>query len=202
MVGPLIDSVELRFRQARVIIIAIKMLRRCGQGIVRGNERNEQHPRLVGVFLGLFVQPDLRARGDLAIVQGVRRLAGTGHARHFVGGATHRQIVANETEQVALFVDDVHRHDGFGESGILFVGAEVKLADRDDAVSGFAQAMMPTRHRPVIGVGIVPEPDLMDVLAGGECRARRNADRRRRPARGEARARAASRSRFGVCTRG
>src|SRR5262249_42050293 len=69
---------------------------------------------------------------------------------------------------------------------IVVVGAEMELSDRDDAMAGGAQAMMPALHRSVIRVGVVPEPYAVNVASGGEGRARRNADRRRRPAGGEA----------------
>src|SRR6266849_1940646 len=61
---------------------------------------------------------------------------------------------------------------------MVFVGpAEMQLADRYHAVAALAQQVMPGGHRAVVGVGIVPEADLVDVLADGEARARRNAYR-------------------------
>src|SRR5262249_44460261 len=185
MVGPLVAVVEFRLRQARVVVVVVEMLGRCRQRIMRGDERDEQHPRLVAIFRRLLVQPDLRAGGDLAIVLRVGRLAGAGHARHLVGGAAHRQVIADEPEQIAFALDHVHRHDRFGEAAVVLVGAEVELADRDHAMPGVAQAVMPARDRAVVGVGVVPEADLVDVVAGGEGGARRDADRGGGPAGGE-----------------
>jgi hypothetical protein len=65
----------------------------------------------VGKLACLLAQPDLRARGDLAIVLGIGRLTGAGHARHLVGGATHRQVVADQAEQIALSFHHLHGHE-------------------------------------------------------------------------------------------
>jgi hypothetical protein len=164
------------------------MLGRRGERVVRGDERDEQHPRLVAVLRRLLAQPDLRARGDVPVVLRVRRLSRSRHARHLVGGAAHRQVVADQAHQVAFALDHVHRHDGLGESAVVVVGAEMELADRHRLVAGLAQAVVPARDRAVIWIGVVPEADLVDVFAGRERRARRDADRRGRPAGGKPRA--------------
>src|SRR5690348_6046661 len=46
--------------------------------------------------------------------------------------------------------------------------------------------MMPARDRAVVRIGVYPKADLVDVFAGRETGARRNTDRRRRPARRKA----------------
>src|SRR5215204_2320089 len=76
-------------------------------------------------------------------------------------------------------------NDGLREAGVLLVGPKMELADGNNRVAGLAQPMMPARDRAVVRVGVVPESDLVNVFAGGERGARRNADRRRRPARRE-----------------
>jgi hypothetical protein len=71
----------------------------------------------------------------------------------------------------------MHGNDLIGKSVVILLRAEVQFADRDDAVTRFTQMVMPARDRPIIGIGVIPKPDLMNVLAGCECRARRNANR-------------------------
>ena len=41
----------------------------------------------------------------------------------------------------------------------------MQLTDRDHLVSRFSKSMVPTRDRTIIGIGIVPEPNLMNVFA-------------------------------------
>ncbi len=162
------------------------MLRRRRQRVVRRHERDKQYPRLGPIFWRLLMQPDLRARRDLAVILGVGRFAGPGHARHLVGRAAHRQVVADKAHQIALAADDLHRNDRFRKSAVILIRAKVKLADRHDLVARIAQAVMPARYRAVIRIGVVPISDLMNVLAGGKGSPRGDADRRRRPAIGKA----------------
>jgi hypothetical protein len=181
MIGSFCGRIELRQRQMRIVVIAVEMLGRSGQRVMRRHERDEQNPRFAAAFLALLVQPDLRARGDVAVVERVRRLARSAESGHLVSGASHRQIVANEAEKIAFAFDDVHRHDRLREAAILVLRAEMQFSDRDDAMAGVTQVMMPARDRAVIRIGIVPKSDLMNVLAGRERGARRDAHGRRRP---------------------
>ena len=66
--------------------------------------------------------------------------------------------------------------------------AEMQLADRDDAMPGVAQCVVPARDRAFVAVGVVPVADLVHVAADGECRPRRYADRAGRVRCREARA--------------
>ena len=145
---------------------------------MRAHEGDEQHPRLGFVFGRLLAQPDLSARGDLAVVGGVHALAGTGHLGHLVGAAALGHVfVSHQAQEIAHAVEDVHADLLVGEAVVVVLAAEVQLADRDDLVAALPQQMMPARDRAVVGDGVVPGADLMHVLAGGECRARGHAHR-------------------------
>ena len=156
---------------------------------MRTHERHEQHPRSVAPLRRLLVQPYLRARRDVAVVDGVGRLAGAGALGHLVAALALRDVLADQALHVADAVDDVHRHDLFGEAVVVAgPAAEMQLADRDDAMPGVAQRVVPARDRAVVAVGVVPVADLVHVAADRECRARRHADRAGRVRRREARA--------------
>jgi hypothetical protein len=134
------------------------------------------------------MKPDLRARADVLVVDGVGGLARARHGDHLPGVAPLRHVVADQAEQVALAFVDVHRNDFFREAVVLAGLAEVQLADRGDAVAGLPEQVVPGRRLAVVGVGVVPVADLVDVLAAGEARARRDADRAGGVGRAEARA--------------
>ena len=87
-----------------------------------------------------------------------------------------------------MAADHVHRRDLAREAVIATRALEVQLADRDDLVAALAQHVVPARHGAVVGVAVVPVADLEVVLAGGESRARRHADRRGGVGVGETRA--------------
>ena len=110
--------VQLRHRQVH-LPVPVEPVRRRGEREVRRHERHEQHPGPVAPLRSLLVQPDLRARRDVAIVDRVRRLAGTGHLRHLLAALAHRDVVPHEPLHVADAFDDVHRHDLFGESAVV-----------------------------------------------------------------------------------
>ena len=187
----------MRARVLRVLLghrqvllpIAVEPLRRRGERKMRAHERHEQHPRAVTPLRRLLVQPDLRARRDVAVVHGVGRLAGAGAPGHLVAALALRDVLADQALDVADAVDDVHRHDLFGEAVVVArTAAEMQLADRDDAMPGVAQRVVPARDRAFVAVGVVPVADVVHVAADGERRPRRHADRARRVRRREARA--------------
>ena len=156
---------------------------------MRGRERHEQHPRSVAPLRRLLVQPDLRARRDVAVVHRVGRLTGAGAPGHLVAALALRDVLADQALHVADAVDDVHRHDLFGEAVVVArTAAEMQLADRDDAMPGVAQCVVPARDRAFVAVGVVPVADVVHVAADGECRPRRHADRAGRVRCREARA--------------
>src|SRR6266446_500305 len=130
---------------------------------MRRDERYEQHPRTIAPAWRFLVQPDLRARGDVAVVGGIRRLAGPGELRHLVAALALRNVIADEALDVADAVDDMHRHDLLGKPVVVAVpAAEMQLADRDDAMTSSAQTVMPARNRSIVGVRVVPVPDIVN----------------------------------------
>ena len=156
---------------------------------MRRDERHEQHPRPIAPFRRFLVQPDLRARGDLAVVDRIRGFAGPRLARHLVAALARRNALADQPLDVADAVDDVHRHDLFGKAVVVaLAAAKVQLADRDHAMAGVAQRVVPARDRAVVAVGVVPVADLVHVAPDREARAGRHADRARGVRRREARA--------------
>ena len=135
MMRPLVRRVELGQRQV-LLPVAIEPVRRRGQRKVRQHERHEQHPRPVAPLRRFLVQPDLRARRDVAIVDGVRRFAGPRALRHLVAALARGDVLADEALDVADAVDDVHRHDLLGEAVIVArQAAKMELADRHDAMT-------------------------------------------------------------------
>src|SRR6266581_3075878 len=152
------------------------MLRRCGEGKVRRHEGHEQHPRLAGVLGALLAQPDLCARADLFVIESVGRLAWSGHRSHFSRSAAPWHILPHQAQQIPLALDDVHGYLLFGKAVVFVWPAEMQLSDRDYAVAVLTQQVMPGGHRAVVGVGVVPEADLVNVLPDGEARARRDAN--------------------------
>src|SRR4029078_1802627 len=132
--------------------------------------------------------PYLRARADVLVVERVRRFARPRHADHLLRVSAPGNVVADQAEQFALALVDVHRNDFFREAVVLADEAEMQLADRRDAVPGLAQQALPRGYRPVTRNGVVPVADLVDVLAAGEARPRRDADRTRGVCGTEARA--------------
>ena len=182
----LVLRVQLGHRQV-LLPVTVEPLRRRGEREMRAHERDEQHPRAVAPLRRLLVQPDLRARRDVAVVHRVRRLAGAGAPGHLVAALALGNVLADQALDVADAVDDVHRHDLFGEAVVVArTAAEMQLADRDDAMPGVAQRVMPARDRAFVTVGVVPVADVVHVAADGERRPRRHADRARRVRRREA----------------
>ncbi|MCY1356058.1 hypothetical protein D9M69_424970 [compost metagenome] len=129
------------------------------------------------IFGRLFAQPGLGQRRDVAVVEGIGRLARPGLASHFPGTATTRQVLAHQPHQVAFAFDDVHRHNFLAKAVVIIHRAEMQLADRNAALPAAAHAVVPTGYRAVIRVGVVPKAHLMDVAPGGERRSRRDAYR-------------------------
>ena len=173
----LVGRVLLRHRQVHSRV-AIEPLGRRDQRKVRRHERNEQHPRLAVVARRFLVQPDLRARRDVAVVDRVGRLARSGVLRHLLAALAHRDVVAHQPLHVAEALDDVHRHDLLGEAVVVArASAKMQLADRHDAMTRPAQRVMPARYRAVVGVAVVPEADLVHITPGRERGPRRHADR-------------------------
>ncbi len=169
--------VLLRHRHLAEWIPVIE-LGRGNQRKMRANERDEKDPRLVTVARRLFAQPDLRPRGDLAVVRGVWSFAGPGELGDLPRQGPLGEILAHQPHEIALALDDVHRDDLFGKAVVVLrMAAEVKLADRNHAMAAITQAMMPARNRAVVGVSIVPEAYLVHVFAGRKRRARRHAHR-------------------------
>src|SRR6516164_6840242 len=97
-----------------------------------------------------IVDPDLCPRRDLTVVLRVDGFARTGHARHLVGGATYRQIIANQAKQITLALDHMHRDDRFREPAILLFRTKMQLADRNDLMSCISEPMMPALDGPII----------------------------------------------------
>src|SRR5687768_14082319 len=81
--------IELRHRDA-LEGVAVVPVRRRGEREMRGDERDEEYPGLVAVLARLLAQPDLRARGDLAVIPRVLRLAGAGERGQFLAVGTPR----------------------------------------------------------------------------------------------------------------
>ena len=159
-----------------LVIVAIEMLRRGGQRKMRAHEGQKHDPRSVRVLARFLAQPDLSARGDLAVVGRVHALAGACHPRHLVRAASlWHVLVTHEAQQISFAVDDVHSDLLVGEAVVVVLAAEVELADRNHMVTAIAQQVMPARHAAVVGHGVVPGADLVHVLAGGERRPRGNA---------------------------
>ncbi len=57
----------------------------------------------------------------------------------------------------------------FGEAIVVVLAAEVQLADRDHVVAALPQQVMPARHAPVVGHGVVPRADLVHIFSRSEC---------------------------------
>ena len=116
--------------------VAVVVLRRRGERKMRRHHRDEQHPGFV-LILGRFVaQPDLRLRGNVAVVARVVRFTRARSADHFLGAGTHRRIgPAPQRNQITQPIDDVHRDDLFRETVVVaLVAAKVQLADRHHAM--------------------------------------------------------------------
>src|SRR4030095_4481718 len=161
-----VRRVQLGHRQV-LLPIAIEPLRRRRQWKMWAYERHEQHPRAVAPLRRLLVQPDLSARRDVAVVHRVRRLAGTGTLGHLVAALALRNVLSDETLDVADAIDDVHRYEFFGEAVVVArTAAEMQLADRDDAMPGVAQRVVPARDRAVVAIRVVPVADVVDVADG------------------------------------
>ena len=169
--------VELRQWQF-LVIVAIEMLWRRGQRKMRAHEGQEHNPWSVGVLARFLPQPDLSARSDLAVVGRVHALAGPRHARHLVCAASLRHVlVAHQAQQISFAIDNVHSDLLVGKAVVVFLAAEVELADRNHMVTAIAQQVMPARHATVVGHRVVPGADLVHIFAGGERGARGNAHR-------------------------
>jgi len=156
---------------------------------MRAHERDEQHPRAIAVLRRLFAQPDLRPGADVTVVGGVRGFAWAGKLRDFPRQAALRQIVADQSHEIALALDDLHGNLHFAEAVVVAVlPAEVELADRGHVMPVVPQPMVPARDGAFIRVGIVPVADLVHILADCEGGARRHAYRRGGVGAGEHRA--------------
>ena len=167
----------MQLGQGQLLIgIAVVELGWRGQGKVGCHERHEQHPGLVLVFMRLFAQPDLCARGNGPVVGGVGGLSRPCGSGELFCMAARGQGVAQQADQVTLLVHHVHGQDFFGEA-VVFVGtAEMQFADGRHVVPAFAQQMVPALGRTVIRIGVVPKADLVNVFANGECSTCRHAD--------------------------
>ena len=62
----------------------------------------------------------------------------------------------------------MHRQTFFVESNVIGRIAIVQLANGGGVMALFNQAMPPRRHFAMIGFAVVPDADVMDVLAGGQ----------------------------------
>src|SRR5690606_28210680 len=121
--------------------------------------------------------PDLGAGADFAVVEGIGTFARTGHGGHFLGAAAPRQVLAHQAHEIALALDDVHGDLFFGEAVVLVGQPEMQLADGHNLVPAFTQHMVPAGYGAIVGIRVVPEADLVDVLAAGKARARGDTDR-------------------------
>ena len=90
----------------------------------------------------------------------------------------HGKVAAHQPHEVALALDDVHRDDLFGEAMVLALsGGNAACRSRPTLCPRARQQVVPARDRAVVGIGVVPVADLVDVPADSERRPRRNADR-------------------------
>ena len=177
MLRPLVLRIHLRPGQRVRRIQVVERLRR-DQREVRRDHADIEHPRTVAVLRCFLAQPLARGGDDVAVVAGV-----VGFARAGLGTELHRadalrQLVADQAEQVADAVDDMHRQDLFIEAVAARIGVLiVQLADRHGMVAGRHRAMAPARRRALVGDRVVPAAVLVHMAAGGEAGAARHADR-------------------------
>ena len=175
--GSFVLRILLRPGQVVALVVPIEVLGRRGQRKVRGHERHEEHPGPLAMFRRLLVQPDLGFGRDVPIVARVDGLARPGHTRHLPGSLANGKVVADQTHEVALALDDVHRDPLHVEAVVVSGGTEVKLADGFHPMSALAEVVVPGGRRALVGIGVVPVTDLVRVLAGCEGGAGRYADR-------------------------
>ena len=143
---------------------------------MRRDEPDIEHPGFL-VARRHVGQPRLGPVGDQAVVPVVAGLARSDPVQH-LRRARRRQRIADRAPDLADAVHDVHGLDPPVETGIDIVVAIVELADGLDAVPFALQAVTPARDSPVIGMGVVPVPRLVDIAPGREGGACRDADRR------------------------
>ena len=160
----LVLRVQLGHRQV-LLPVAVEPLRRRGERKVRAHERHEQHPRAVAPLRRLLVQPDLRARRDVAVVDACTatrrgRRAWPSCRRPCACGMSSRTSPLTSPMPSTMCIGTISSREAVV---VARPAAEVQLADRDDAMPGVAQRVVPARDRAVVGVGVVPVADVVHV---------------------------------------
>jgi hypothetical protein len=119
-------------------------LGRRDQRKVRRNESDVKRPWLVARRAATALEPLHRFHRDLAVVARVLGLARARFRAELCGAGAARQLVADQSEEVAHAVHDMQRKDLFGEAVSRRIGIDVvQLADRRHAVALRDQAVTP-----------------------------------------------------------
>jgi len=163
MIRPLF-VLPLRWHWNSIFGIAVVELRRRDVGWVRQDKADEEHPGTLVV--GVLTNP---GGGTLPVRRVVPDVGGVARARLFDARpfVALRGDVPDTPEDVPLGRDDVQGVYFLAEPVVVpGLTPEMKLPDGVDPIPLGPDRVVPTRCLAVVGLGVVPITDLMDVPAG------------------------------------
>ena len=144
--------------------------------MMRSCERHEQRP---GLIRGRLVEPRTGTLGHQSVVLEVRRLTNACLPDQVCQRGSCGHGIAYEGVHVTDAVGDVERQDHVAEAGVVVLGPEVHLPDDGRPHTGCAKHVPPPFGAPLVRVGVVPRPCLVDRTARHDGGPRRHAHRRR-----------------------